>query len=202
MADDNGTSTATDKGGESSVADAFGDAVRQIEDATQKAAQAAADCGDTEAAHRIAAAVVEAVDRSLADLATAAEAVEQVAEEVAEEAAPGPEAEAAEEAVEAAHDAGEAVEEAEAEVREEQREQGGGEVTEAVAVDQAIHQEAEEVKEELPVEAAPVVDAVEEVEQEIADAQVADVPPLIAPEPSHPYYRERKLSIFGRKIKL
>jgi len=203
MAEDtDGTSTVTEDGeGNNTVADAISEAVRIIEAAAQKAAEAAAKCGDIEAAQRIGAAVVEAVDRAVDDLETAAEAVEQVAEEVAEEAPPGPEAEAAEEAVEVAREASEAVEDAEAEVRDEQREQGGGETTEAVAVDQAIHEEAEEVVEEHPVEDAPVIEAVEEIEQGIADEQSEGPPPLIAPEPSHPYYRERKVKIFGKTIK-
>jgi hypothetical protein len=198
MADDTGTTENSNSEGESTVSDAIGEAVRKIEAAARKAVDAAVKSDNPEAAQRIAAATIEGVDRAVDDLETVAESIEQVAEEVAEDATPGADAEAAEEAVEAAREAGEAVEDAEAEVREEQREQGGGEVTEAVAVDQAIHAEAEERIEERPVEDAPVVEAVEEVEQEIADVQSDAPPPVIAPEAAHPYFKKRKVKVFGK----
>lgn len=196
---------------ESTVADAIGEAVRSIEDATKRTVEAALKNGEPDRAQRVAAAVVEAMDRAVSDLEDAAEATEEVAEEVAENAPPGEAAEAAEEAVEAARDANEEVEDAEAEIREETREQGGGEATEAAAVDQAIHAEAEEVRDERPVEEAPQVDAMEAVEQEVADiqddapvdAEAHRTPPsVIAPEASHPYYRKRKVTVFGRTFEL
>lgn len=185
------------------VANAIGDAVKSLEGAAAKAVQACADAGDPERAHRIAAAVTEALDRVVAEIDNTAETVEEAAEEVAEEAPPEESAQA-EQAVDEAQEAQESAEDAEEALRDQTRELGGGEVTEAAAVDEEIHQSAEEVAETLPVESAPAVAAEESFEQEMADIEQAapERPDLIAPVAEHPYYRKRSVSFFGKKINL
>lgn len=185
------------------VADAIGDAVKSLEAAATKAVQACADAGDPERAHRIAAAVTEALDRVVAEIDNAAETVEEAAEEVAESALPE-EAAQAEQAVDEAQEAQEATEDAEEALRDQTRELGGGEATEAAAVDEEIHQSAEEVAETVPVENAPGIAAEESFEQEIADMEQAapERPDLIEPVAEHPYYRKRAVRLFGRKINL
>lgn len=192
---------SSDATGDNSLADAVSDAVEAVEDATLETMGAAMEAGDVDAFERAAAAVVEGMRRSLADVEDVADTVEQIAEEVAENA-PEHVAEAAESAVDAAHDAQEAVDEAQEELREELREQGGGEATEDVAVDQAIHEEAEEARESVPVESVPAINADEEVSQMVADVSDSPPPPLMKPETDHPYYRTRKLRMFGREFKL
>lgn len=189
----------------SDISGELGDAVEAVEQSAFETYKAACDAGDWEAAERVHAATVESLKRAAADVEDAAESVEQIAEEVAADAPDEVEAQA-EAAVEAAHDAVEAAHDAQAEIRDEQREAGGETVTESVAVDQAIHETAEDATESLPVEAAPVIDADESFEQEIADIQTESVseptPPLIAPTADHPYYKQRTVKIFGRSIKL
>jgi hypothetical protein len=90
-------------------------------------------------------------------------------------------------------------------VREEVRESGGGDVVEAEAVQEEIHREAEEVREEVPAEEIPAVDVAEtvaEVEAEIVDTPEEPKPPLIPPESSHPYFRKRTVTVFGKKISI
>lgn len=194
---------STDGPAQGEVANAIGDAVKTLESATTKAVQACADAGDPDRAHRIAAAVTEALDRVVAEIDSAAETVEEAAEEVAESAPPD-EAAQAEQAVDEAQDAQEATEDAEEALRDQTRELGGGEETEAAAVDEAIHQSAEETAESVPVEAAPTIAAEESFEQEIADVEQAapERPDLIAPVAEHPYYRKRSVRLFGKKINL
>lgn len=182
------------------VSEGLSDAVEQLEDATVETIRAAVEAGDIEAAERAAAAVLESMRRAVADVSDAGDAVEAVAEEVAEDAPTEDAAEAAEDAVEAAQDASDAVEEVEETLRDEIREAGGGEATEAAAVDHAIHEEAEELTESVPVENAPAIAAEESFTQEVADVEQAapERQELIAPEPSHPWFKKRK--IFGRSI--
>lgn len=189
----------------SDISGELGDAVEKVEDSAFETYKAACEAGDWESAERVHAAVVEDLKRAAASVEDAAEAVEQVAEEVAADA-PEEVSDAAESAVESAHEAVEAAHDAQAEVREEQREAGGETETESVAVDQEIHEDAIEAKESTPVEVAPTIDAEESFEQEMADMSEAVVeeptPPLIAPTADHPYYRKRKVKMFGRTIEL
>lgn len=189
----------------SDIAGELGDAVEKVEESAFDTYKAACEAGDWEAAERVHAATVESLKRAAADVEDAAETVEQIAEEVAADA-PEEVAAEAEAAVESAHEAVEAAQDAQAEVREEQREAGGESVTEPTAVDQAIHENAEEARESVPVEAAPTIDAEESFEQEMADVseEIAEEPkpPLIAPTADHPYYKKRKVKIFNRTINL
>lgn len=191
----------------SDISSELGDAVEKVEESAFDTYKAACESGDWEAAERVHAATVESLKRAAADVEDAAETVEAVAEEVAADA-PEDVAEAAETAVESAHEAVEAAHEAQAEVRDEQREAGGESVTEPTAVDQAIHEDAEEAIESTPVEAAPAIQAEEDFQQGMADiAEVEDAapepaPPLIAPTADHPYYRKRTVKIFGRSINI
>lgn len=182
--------------GGDTVAEALGDAVESLEDATVDTFKAACEAGDPEQAERVAAAVIENLRRATAHVEEAAEIVEEAAEEVAEEAVTEEAVEAAESAVEAAHDAQEDAEQAEAVIREEVREAGGAEAVEVEAVAETLTAEAEGVAEVAPVEAAPSLEAEAEFEAEIATAAVETRPAVIAPEKDHPYFRKRKL--FGK----
>lgn len=197
---DDSNSNSTDTGNsEVTVSEPVAQAVESLEEATAEAFAAAVESGDIERAEQIAARVVEGMRRAIAEVESAAESVEELAEEVAENAPTEEAAEKAEDAVDSAREAQDAAEDAERELREEVRDQGGKDQVEGDAVDAAIHEEAIEAKEELPVDAAPAVDAEEEFEQEIADTAEATAdtspPPLITPEAAHPYYRKRKIKV-------
>lgn len=191
----------------SDISGELGSAVEKVEESAFDTYKAACEAGDWEAAERVHAATVESLKRAASNVEDAAETVEQIAEEVAADA-PKEVAEEAEQAVDSAHEAVEAAQDAQAEVREEQREAGGESVTEPTAVDQAIHEEAEEAIESAPVEATPAIQAEESFEQEIADVTSVEdaapepAPALIAPTADHPYYRKRRVKMFGRTFEI
>lgn len=190
----------------SDISGELGDAVEAVEQSAFETYKAACDAGDWEAAERVHAATVESLKRAAADVEDAAETVEQVAEEIAADAPEEVEAQA-EAAVESAHEAVEAAHDAQAEVREEQREAGGEGETEGTAVEQSIHEDAEDATESTPVEAAPAIDAEEGFQQDMAAIQSDEpaaepVPPLIAPAADHPYFKKRSVKMFGRTINL
>lgn len=198
--DEKGGGESGGEGNPTNPADQIREAVSELEGAAVKTVEAAVEVGDLETAQQVSGRVVEELRRTVGSLESAGEAVEEAAEQVAEEAPPdSPAEEKAEEAVEAAHDAQEAAEEAEAAVREEVREQGGPDATAGAAAASAIEEEAGEAVEESPVEQAPAIEAEAEVVEEMVAAEAA--PPPVAPRAEHPYFRQRKIRLFGREIK-
>jgi hypothetical protein len=201
--------TGSDAGKLNPAEDA-GEAVGELEQATQEVAETAAEQGRPDLAVQAASAGVEGVGQSAAAIEQAAETVETIAEEVAAEAAPGPEGEAAEEAVEAAGEAVDAAQELTAEVREEQRELGGETVAEAGAAQAAIEADTQDAAAAAPPEAVPAIEQTGEIEQQIATEAIVEPeaataparPSPIPPQDEHPWYKRRSISVFGKKVNL